>query len=191
MAGKVEIINMALTRLGLATIGSLGDPTPQARLAALEFDNARDCVLRDFHWGFAARSAAAPPLAVTPPDGWAYAYTYPPDCLLARKVLAGGGEARFAIGETDGRTVILANACPVTLHYTATVANPERFDPLFTDALAWRLAVPLATGIAADPGKAQTANAMYEAALSRARARDAAEEETAEPRVSSYEAGRR
>lgn len=190
MPGKIDIINMAMTRIAMPRIVSFEDPTPQARLAAQEFDSARDCVLRDFRWGFAARTSSLPPLAEKPSGGRNYAYAYPPDCLLARRVAAGGSDVPYEIADMTGKTVILCDANPMTFHYTARIENSERFDPLFADALAWRLAVVFATGAAADMQKAQMAQAMYDIAISRARTADATEEGRDVSRISSYEAGR-
>lgn len=190
MASTVDIINMALTRLHLPTIGSLDDPTPQARLAAREFDNARDCVLRDFRWGFASRKTTPAPLAGSPDKGGTYAYPYPPDCLLVREVKVRDKAIPFEMADRGGLTVILAEVSPVDVHYTARVGNAERLDPIFVDALAWRLATLFATGVGSDMQKAQAANSMYETVLSRARVADAEEEEVEALRVSSYELGR-
>ncbi len=190
MAGKIDIVNMALNRLGLGTIGSLNDPLPQAQTAAAEFDNARDCVLRDFQWGFSERILAQAPLAAAAPDGWRCAYAYPPDCLLVRKATENGMEVPFKLGDVGGQTVILCDSGRAEFIYTIRVRVDERLDPLFVDALAWRLAVPLALGVSADQAKAQTANAMYEATLARARVQDAVEEDDPMERISRYEAGR-
>lgn len=190
MAGKVDIVNMALTRLALAPIGSLAEATRQAMTAAREFDNARDCVLRDFQWGFASREIPLAPLS-SRPASHRYAYAVPGDCLFVRKVVSGGREAEYTLGDIDGFTVILTDANPVSLAYTLRIENTERFDPLFVDALAWRLGLALATGVASDTEKAQIANSMYEAVLNRARVSAAEEEEVADDRISSYQAGRR
>lgn len=190
MAGKIDIVNMALNRLGLATIGSLNDPVPQAQTAAAEFDNARDCVLRDFQWGFAERVLAQAPLAVAAPDGWQYAYAYPSDCLFVRKATRDGLKIPFKLGDVGGQTVILCDSGQAEFIYTIRVRVDERLDPLFVDALAWRLAVPLALGVAADQAKAQTANGMYEATLARARLQDAVEEDNPGQMISRYEMGR-
>ena len=196
MAGKLDIINMACNRIHVPPVGSLSDPTPQARIAASEFDNARDAVLREHVWAFATREDDLAPLHIPenpekPDKENAFRYTIPGDCLFIQSVRDNSGRTiKHRLADHDGMTILCTTNEAARITFTARITNTERFDPVFVDALAWRLAVPMATGIAVDMEKANAAQSMYEQAIGRGKVADAEEENTFVKPVSSYEKGR-
>ena len=195
MAGKIEIINLALGRANCRLINALDSSGKEERLAALCWDTTRDAALRAHPWGFASRRAKLALLADTP-QAWEFAYLEPPDCLAVRKILpspefgADQPSARFEVGNIGNRTAILSDLSQAFCEYTARVDNPNLFDPGFVDALAWRLAAEFATGIKSDYEAASGMMQLANAAANRAEAESAGESVFEDDPISSFERAR-
>ena len=72
---QIDIINLALTRMGQASVTSLTEGSAEAAAAAKVWDAALRSTLQEFRWGFNTRRAALP-LKAERPAGAAYAYAY-------------------------------------------------------------------------------------------------------------------
>ena len=147
MISDVGICNLALARVGAEKITDFQEGSPAALDCARLYEPMRDALLAAHPWRFAEARQALAPLAEAAPAGWVYAYALPTDCLAARAVVDGatGASERpaspipFAV---SGATV-LTDQASATLIYTQRVADPMRFDPLFAEALATKLAADL------------------------------------------------
>lgn len=183
MASEIDIVNLALSRLGDdATVASLYPPegSAQAEHAARFYPVARDTLLEMYHWNFATKRAALAELAVTPP-AWSYAYALPADCMVVLNVIP--SEARDQDAQqyrreslANGQQVIVTDQPVASIRYQARVTDTTKFSPLFVDALAWLLASYLAGPILkGDSGikMAQQASQMALAMAGRAAASDA------------------
>lgn len=188
MANEIQIANLALSRLGGYRIQSFSDATKEAREASLHYPLMRDSVLEDHDWDFARKRTLLALLATTY-TGWAYAYQYPIDCLVARSIIssvdangisqfseetglpsAGKAEYEVISNAAMNSRVILTDKASAELVYTGKVTDANMFSPLFVNALAWRLASDLAIPL---KGKADLHNslyALYTAELSKAKA---------------------
>lgn len=185
MAAKMEIINLALANLSREPIQSLRETNPEALQLRLHWDTALASILRDHPWGFAMRRKPLAALAESP-IGFAYAYAYPEDCILARRVLPGAPTPTrrtvhpFEIGRSlDGRhKVILTDVPGAAVEYTTRNLPCEEFDPQFANALAWRLTAEISLAIHADPQAHQAALSSYSLQLALAKAMDMRESVT-------------
>lgn len=160
MASKVEIVNIALSRLGADSINALTEATEGARQANLLWDSVRDIVLRDFPWNCATKTGPLAQVGSSPHPEWEYTYQYPADCVYARRIFNGGSKAkkdpeefRVAIASSGSTKIILARIPEAFLEYTARITDPNLYDGLFVDALAWRLGAEMAMPV--------TGNAAY------------------------------
>lgn len=183
MTSKVEICNVALSRLGVSKgISSLDEDSIEASQLSLVYDMALRRTLSDFPWLFARKSVSLPLLSATSPE-WDYVYRYPSDCLRALYLLPEGGTGdgwdaslslgdvpvmtsgrrriRFRIGSDDVGRVILTNEESAILVYTADISDPLQFPYLFVDALAWRLAFEVGMALTAEPGLQDRAEQKY------------------------------
>lgn len=183
MASEIDIVNLALSRLGDdATVASLYPPegSAQAEHAARFYPVARDTLLEMHHWGFATKRGTLAALAVTPP-AWSYAYALPADCMVVLNVIPGGARDQGAQqyrreSLANGQQVIVTDQPVASIRYQARVTDTTKFSPLFVDALAWLLASYLAGPILkGDAGisMAQQASQMALAMAGRAAASDA------------------
>jgi len=193
---KTQAVNLALARIGVSkTIKGLDDGSREAQTAGLLIDQEFRAILRQFPWPFATKY-----LVLTLEDGtatvptnadWQYAYTYPSDCVFARRLVDGSRRAfnrlpttyRIARRETPapGHLVLYTDDDAPCLEYTAIFDCPEHLgDELFIDAFAWRLAASMAPSLSRMSNMAATAFQMYMLTLDTASA-VASKEQTQEP----------
>lgn len=188
MSSVVEIANMALSRIGNGQrIDSLDENTTQAEQCNAFYEHSRDFVLRaDCDWGFATAYSNLARVEVSPTTEYLYAYAVPIDCLRIRRIVNQGwpvidwpycnAHANLPARLTNYRVIngtsnrlIATNAETVDLEYTLRVEAPELFDPVFTSALAWKLAANIAPSIAKDAGIASMCEQQYQYEIMRAR----------------------
>lgn len=184
MPSTVDICNLALMHIGTGTsIASLSEQSAEARICARSYETAKDAVLRDHNWNFATKFLSLADIG-TPPEGWAYRYQYPNDCIKAIAVHQGANansknstlNSFRVITQSDlGSKAIICNLSPATLEYVARVENPEIFDPLFTEALSLRLSSLIAFTLTGKTRLRNDALKLYDEILSSARFADAQE----------------
>jgi hypothetical protein len=202
MATDVDICNLALLRIGTrSSIGALNEGSVEANACARLYPLARDTILAEHPWSFAAKRAS---LALVGDGGlspWSFRYAYPPDCLPARAI----GPAPLPIrppqavafevaGDTDAAghpiLTILTDQAGAVLLYTAQIANTGQFPPRFIEALSWKLAAELVSALTGEAALGQAALAMAEAALTLAKTHDGNEGLTVQQHDSDWVRGR-
>ncbi|MEX2319033.1 MAG: hypothetical protein WD626_04215, partial [Bauldia sp.] len=144
------------------------DNTEEADLCKQHYARSLEATLRDFPWPFSTRYATLALLAgstASPVNrDWTYSYRQPSDCVFERRlaVLRDGAvdptpppfQLSYDNTLVDGR--ILTNQQNAQLEYTARpLCSAGIGDPLFLDALTWRLASRIAGPLTriADVGK--------------------------------------
>ena len=184
MASEIDIVNLALSRLGDdATVASLYPPegSAQAEHAARFYPVARDTLLEMHHWGFATKRGT---LAEFAGDYgcWAYAYALPGDAIKILDVFAEGAGDDCSVAKYErealpnGVGVIYTNEPVATVRYIARITDTTKFSPMFTDALGWLLASYVAGPlIKGEPGTAAAKSCLahFGAVYARATASDA------------------
>ena len=156
----VPAINQALLKIGISrTIADLTEQTEEAHVAGVIYETTLRSVLRHHPWPFATKYALLVLHSGTAETAlnldWQYAYTYPADCLFARRILGANhrrfdeNPIEFRMGrEGDVRVIYTQCAAPVNLEYTAIFDCPvELVDELFMDALTWKLASAIAPAL--------------------------------------------
>lgn len=177
---NVTIANLALSHIGHgAPVASLTEHTKAARQCDLNLEPAREATLAAHRWGFATKYLALADLG-SPPERWAYRYSYPTDCVTARELVRGSpleAPIPFELAVTDDRTArcLLTDREEAVLCYTARITEPALFPPAFVTALSWCLAEMICLPMTGDLKLKQAMYSGYQAALSRAAALDANE----------------
>jgi len=195
MASEVDICNLALSHIGAsATISSLTEQSEEAFHCNLLYADARDSVLRAHPWGFAKRHLALSDVG-TPPGNWSYRYSYPNDAIYAREILqtnTAGDPIKFEVGLADAfnARVILTDQEDAVLVYTYKVTNTLVFDPLFVNALAWKIASDIVMPLTRDQERLKAAYQMYQGAISEAQTFNANESHDDVNREASWITGR-
>lgn len=166
------VVNLALARIGFkGRIGSLYEGSATAKKALDIYAQTRDQLLRQYDWGFAARTVdlvllkQAPVGGYIPPNIWTpaypalpwnFSYTYPSDALKVRAVKPAPifipsfdpQPHNFSVDNDDtftpSRKVILTNVPDAVLVYTAQITDPDAWECNFSEALAAALGRRLA-----------------------------------------------
>ena len=172
MASEIDIVNLALSRLGdSATVSSLDPPegSAQAEHAARFYPIARNTLLEAHNWLFATRRKS---LALTTESswGWAYAYAAPSESIKLLAILpldaSSDDETQpYEIESGEQTNIILTDQENAVARYIALVTDTTRYSPLVVDALAWLLASYLAGPILKGDAGMSMASACYKSFL--------------------------
>lgn len=176
----IAICNAALARIGhRPMIADLADNTNEARLASLFFGEAVSQMLREFHWPFATRRATLVVATGAEVTNWTYAYTLPTNVVAVQELVSPVGRMirpdlriPFEIGfdSTSGVAKLFTDLVDAEAIYTTTQVSVNDFDPLFRDALSWKLAAEFAPSLGADPRIEAQCRQRYMLAISAAKA---------------------
>lgn len=190
MASDVDICNLALAHLGdEASVSSINPPdqSAQAAYCSCFYPIALGMVLSDHTWEFSTRQSVLAQITNNS-SLWLYCYALPSDFMGAIALyyyletddlngLSGqGSQLQFSVETSpSGAMVLYTNQYKVLLKYASTASNIIYFNPLFIEALSWRLASYLAGPILkGDIGvsASKTCIAAYVIALKAARESD-------------------
>jgi hypothetical protein len=174
MASVVDIVNLALARLGdSATVTSIDPPegSAQAEQAKRFYPIARDTLLELHAWNFATKRIALAETSDTAPDAWQYTYALPPNYIRALAVYPeqtnSEADAQPFIIETNsaGQLILFTNVENVTLKYISLITDTTKFTPLFVNTLSFMLASFLAGSLIKGDAGMKITDAMYNKAL--------------------------
>lgn len=207
MASQIEIINIALGKLGQSNkIPDLNDRSKARDVFAPLWTPTCDLVLAERAWPWATRALALSMPAEAAQPGWAYRYNYPQDCITALAVTDAAGlraarhagglhcfasaefrAAHWGAGAYDWETsageqgtTINTDVREAFLVYVQRIEDTERFPPHFVNALAARLAAEGAPAMIGEVGFNSKDRLMqeYEVALTKAGAHGFAQSQT-------------
>lgn len=176
---EVAVVNSALIKIGEQTIASLDDSSRQAVVAKRQYPLQRDWLIRRYRWNFAVRRASLAPLSETPAFGFDNQFPLPSDCLRVIGLYDEDEPQRNYTSAADPWKVeggnILADGTELKIFYLAQVTDVSVFDPMFAEALAWKLAWDLAYFLSTGPKQAENARLGYNDAVRAAKVADAFE----------------
>jgi len=167
---KIEICNMALSRIGASPIETLDEPSEPARKCLQFYEHDRRVVLRRFPWSWATRRVELAQVQTKPQD-YQYAFRYPSDCVYLRKLYIFNEEGRLVpfpefvqykiLSDGEGK-VLYTNFERVLAEYTADIRDVSIMDEIFCEALSWKLAASIAFKLTGNAQIAQMATQEYE-----------------------------
>lgn len=164
----VAICNLALQKLGASRISSLSDASENARECNAAYETIRDRELRANRWKFAIKRTTLAPSSTTPDFTYTYAFVLPPDCL--RVLFPARLGLDWKIENHVGDPAILTNdGNTLEVRYVARITDPTKFDALFVEALAAKLAWHLCETFTQSNTKKAAALDEYKMALAEAR----------------------
>lgn len=177
MASQVSIVNRALIKLGEQTILLMTDNVAQARTMAALFDDTRDAELRAHRWKFALKRTQLSALADAPAFGYSLQYELPSDYLALVQVgeFYVRGTKQRAPWSVEGGRIHTDMGAPLALRYVSRVTDTAKFDALFVEVLACRLAMEACEARTQSDTKFQRVAAQYQEALRTALRVDAIE----------------
>lgn len=144
MSSDVDIVNRALQRIGARRIGSLSSDTSREAIEARTmYTMVRDAELRMNTWRFATERVILSATGTSPEFGRTFQYLLPNDYIrkapLDPTLKPLPDDVLF---EKD--RILTDDPGPFYLRYTSNSVPPEKYDPLFVEALSARLAMELA-----------------------------------------------
>ena len=184
---QIEIVNLALTRLGLTSVTSLGEASAEASAAAKVWDAAVRAALQEHRWGFNTKRAALP-LRMENPAGSTFLFRYgaPADLLQPYEI--------FQADVTQDRPIpflfeggdIYSDEAGAILIYGANAESAVSFSSQFCDALAWRLASELAAPLTQKTSLMEYAMGRYQDSVARAKASAGNAQRPRDEKIPSY-----
>jgi hypothetical protein len=159
MASKVQICNMALSRLGARSIVSLDEGTNEANLCNTLFDDIAERVMVQGSWTTTIKRVGLPRTVNTPSFGYGYEYQLPvdPKCLKVLNVNDSSIRTDYRI-EGDK---LLCDDDTVKIRYIAKLTNTSDYGPLLTEAIELLLASYLAYPLTGNGAMADRMKAEY------------------------------
>lgn len=169
MASTVDIMNLALTKIGAAQISDPLQEDKSASVMSAIFDSCRDAELAAHPWSFAITRAQLPALTNAPSFDWARAFPLPVGNSACLRLVEVGGRWVFTTRcdefEVEGGAILTDMGSPLKVRYVQRLTNTGLFPPLFVQALACRLAAEGAESITQSIAKRQQAWSEYKEAL--------------------------
>ena len=108
--------------------------------------------------------------------GWAYRYPLPSDCLRMLQIRTDGEfEGEPVPHEVEQGYILTDKATALYSRYIQEFTDASRFDPLFVEAIAAKLAFKAAHWITGKASMANTVKALYDDAIARAKRANAFE----------------
>lgn len=162
-----DIVNRALEltarNVQVSGVNPTFDGTAAGNAAGVLYTPAVNLVMRELDPAFARRTLALTPAAGTLPSPWTHEYTYPLDCLRLRGLAPAvpvandptpiRGQVAFDSGLAV--KVIVCNIAAAVAKYTSSAPSEAQWDWAFAEAVAKRLANPLAMALAGRPDLAR------------------------------------
>lgn len=175
---QLSIINSALIKISESPL-STNDGSRRAVFAFGQYDALRRALLRSYRWNFAMKRAFLAPTLTPPLFGFGKKCELPNDCLQLHGVFdTSEPDQNYTTGRfahrVEGRS-LLVNLDAPGIFYTADIDNTSLFDPLFAEALAWKIAADLAYALTTGPQAAQAAQQGFAMAVRDARFANAIE----------------
>jgi hypothetical protein len=171
---STTICNLALAKIGDLSIMSLDDPTPEARFSNLFYIPTKNELLRLHNWNWATSHSRLSAISPDPLYDWLYAFALPVD--FGRMLIFNSfSPATPMLPYQIVGNQIYTDESEAVISYIQNITDENRFDPLFVDALVYRLASKLARPLAGSLDIEKINNSYFEKALAEARRIDAGE----------------
>ena len=168
-SADINIVNRALTLLGVNTITALTDSDKAASTASVLWDDTRAAVFRAHPWNCLTKRVALSKDSSSPAYGYDNRFQLPADFL--RLIQLEEPTDNYQI-END---FILYDGDTLNVQYLALVTDVTKYDTLLIDTLAARLAAELAQPLLQSTSAMDQMWKMYEMKLKEARYVDAQE----------------
>lgn len=162
----IEMACIALDLLGEAPISSLETPTrPAESIVARHFDFTRQSLLREYVWNFAKKRATCMREAAAVPDfDYTDAYKVPSDFLRFLPFDESPDSSLFAKDyDFTGQHILLNNgtAASIQIRYIADVTDVTKWDSMFKEVFALKLALNVAYAFAKSEAIVKRLNDLY------------------------------
>lgn len=179
ITSEVALVNLALIRLAEDPITDLAGSSKSARIMNATYAGSRDALQRQYNWNFCRARVYISPELPAPTFGFTNKFVQPADC---RRVVGLFDENEDTRNYTASRHTfkiegryILADVETLPLYYIRRVTNVGEFDDLFTQALAWKLAMENGYAITGGQDRANWCAAQFKDVIRSAKIANAIE----------------
>lgn len=175
MPSNIDIINVALRRVGARRINSLADDSDEAAVAGDVYDNTLDELLRAHFWNFATKREKLARETDVPTFQFDFAYALPSDWIRTVSVHpddSGVTHMLYKEELIEGQKTILASTEDVYMRYIARITDPNIWSADFRDVVSYNLARDMAIVIASSNTLLTNLDALARRALAKARSSD-------------------
>jgi hypothetical protein len=166
MASRTSICNKALRKLSKDSIIDIDtDTSREANLCRSSFDEVLEEVLRDFNWNFSIfRQVLNEDITNVPAYGFSRRFVLPtiPKFL---KLISIKDNIEYKVEQNS----IVTNEESVSITYIGLVTDPNKYDPIFVQALSSKLANEISYSLTSDKALVASTQAEYISALQRAK----------------------
>lgn len=145
LTSSTDIANLALNKLGAATIQVITEPERNAEVMNLNYEPTRDEVLRMFSWTCAIKRATLVVNVGTNDSTFTYMYDLPADFL---RLLDINGKDNI-VYRIEG-TLLYTNQADAKLRYVCRLEDVTKWDSILVETIATRLASKGAYRITSD-----------------------------------------
>lgn len=200
MASKTEILNMALSHIGIGkeVANIVTENSEEARAGRRFYDIASRKVSTVIPWPFLTKIQALALVETEPNTEWAFSYRYPSDCLYIERILSGvrndSRETRvpYKIAQDSSGKLIFSDEDDAVVEYRISPTDPQTFPEDYTLAFSFYLAVLIAPRLTkGDPNKlGARAAQLYTLTIGEAQDRALNEQQDEEEPEADYIAGR-
>ena len=139
----IDICNLALARLGDASITALNGTTAQSKYCSLFYAQTVEELQAEFDWQF-CRKQVALTSGTAPLTGYSTKYTLPDDFIRAIRIEDIDATENFGTWEIVGTSLHTNLTGTPSLDYIALVTTTTLFPAIFIEALSMKLAAVLA-----------------------------------------------
>lgn len=173
MASQTDICNRALTKVGATRITNINDNSKSARVMSALWDTVRKAELRRRFWKFAIARTTLPALSEKPSWGYNTAFQLPADFIrlvqvndtFAVPAMTDYRDQDDSAYQIEGSQILTIFNAPLKIRYVQDVTDPGKFDSLFVEALASKLAYEACEEITQSLSKRQQAAEDYKQAM--------------------------
>ena len=174
LTADVDVVNLCLVRIAENTITDLQENSKVARVMRSVYEPSRDSLLSEYRWNFAIRRTSLAPTSGGAEFGFANKFRLPDDCLSFIGIYDENEDQRNYTSsklpyKVEGNSLYFDGTAP-QIFYVRAVTNVREFHPLFTDALAWKMAVDSAYGLSTGVDLVARADAMFDKVIRKAKA---------------------
>lgn len=181
MPSKTAIGNRALSKLGETRISNLDTvDIRKAQVLRDMWEHVLKAVLSAYPWNFAVKRIQIAADESVPSWGYDVAYTIPIDFLTLLEI-KDNPDYRLEQNPDNTLSILTNAASPLFIRYISYVEDTGIFDPLFSEALAARLALEACESLTQSNTKKQILASEYEKIIAQAYASDSIQDPPQKP----------
>lgn len=165
MVSQISICEKALSKIGAGSLMNINtDESPQSIMCGVVYDDLLLEILREYDWSFAIFRQSLNRDTSTPAYQYAYRYILPTVPQMV-KLIEVEDNTDFALENN----FLVTNASSVNIKFVGKETDPNKYDSMFVDAFATRIAAEVCYKITSDKVLTQKMEQEYLFKLSSAK----------------------